>query len=341
MHGSDQATRLSGLWQGYASLWLSGVESRYPAVAFQSRLARAVAEAERLKTLGRAAIMAWRRAGEALAAAAAARSHLDSRAVREDELPPSILLNRIQYLNAAVAAAAAERRRIVRDAAALLDQLAVLARQAAQLKQQRPVVADLILDTVILAGLDAQLAGLAELEDIPQELAAIAATGAECCADDPAGAAEPGRECGPLSDSEVSLATRAMLYVSRVDGDSPQGLALIRQFFESGIETLGLPLFDDLRESLGEGVVMDAARFCSTGNRELILKLCLLTAYADGDCSVAEWRVLQQLADDLDIPASTLARLDAGVRERLLQGLSGLPDTVSVAQVARGLQPPV
>ncbi|HEX5359556.1 MAG TPA: hypothetical protein VFW49_00415 [Fluviicoccus sp.] len=341
MHGSDQATRLSGLWQGYASLWLSGVESRYPAVAFQSRLARAVAEAERLKTLGRETIRVWRRAGEALAAAADARAHLDSRVAGENVLPPSILLNRIQYLNAAMAAASAERRRVARDAAVLLDQLALLAQQVAQLRQQRLVVADLILDTVVMAGLDAQLAGLDELEDIPCDLAVIAATVAECCADDPVEAAESGRDCGPLSDSEVSLATRAMLYVSRVDGDSPQSLALIRQFFESGIETQGLPLFDDLRESLGDGVVMDAARFCSTGNRELILKNCLLTAYADGCCSVAEWRVLQQLADDLDIPASRLAQLDAEVRERLLQGLSGLPDTVSVAQVARGLQPPV
>ncbi|HEX5277545.1 MAG TPA: hypothetical protein VFW42_07750 [Fluviicoccus sp.] len=339
MQGSDQQTRLSGLWQGYAALWLSGIENRYPAIAFQSQLARAVSETEWLTSRRRQTVAAWRSAGHALAAAAAERTRLDRQA--DGALPTQILENRRRHLKAAMAAAAAERRQLVGDAAALLEQLAALSRRIGQLRAQRPAAAALISDEVILAGLDVRLAALAELETAPRDLLEMTITGAEDIPPEEDAPAGSGGECGLLSDSEICLATRAMLYVARAGGDSPQSLALIQTFFESGIETLGLPLFDDLRESLGEGLVMDAARFCSTANRELILKLCLLTAYADGDCSLAEWRVLQELADDLAVPAPRLAELDAGVRDRLLQELSALPDTVSVAQVARGLQPPV
>ena len=126
-----------------------------------------------------------------------------------------------------------------------------------------------------------------------------------------------------LTDTEVGIATRAMLRVAHTEG---------------GIETAGLPLFDDiLADCAGGSGHIDAARFIENGNRELLMTLCILTAYADGHCSAQEQAVLQGLAADMGLEPARLEALQAVVKDQLLASLSHLPDVASVAAVAREL----
>ena len=141
-----------------------------------------------------------------------------------------------------------------------------------------------------------------------------------------------------LTDTEVGIATRAMLRVAHTDGIHPAEIALIRQFYEGGIETAGLPLFDDiLADCAGGSGHIDAARFIENGNRELLMTLCILTAYADGHCSAQEQAVLQGLAADMGLEPARLEALQAVVKDQLLASLAHLPDAASVAAVAREL----
>ncbi|MDO8329349.1 MAG: TerB family tellurite resistance protein [Fluviicoccus sp.] len=144
----------------------------------------------------------------------------------------------------------------------------------------------------------------------------------------------PFAAAGQLSDTEISIAARAMLKVAHTDGIHPAEVALIRAFYEDGVETSGLPLFDDILSSSTGDFHVDAARFSDSENRELLLTLCVLTAYADGHCSAQEQTVLNGLAADMDITLSRLAELQAIVKDSLLASLAHLPDTASVAVVA-------
>jgi protein-disulfide isomerase-like protein with CxxC motif len=140
-----------------------------------------------------------------------------------------------------------------------------------------------------------------------------------------------------LTDTEVTIVTRAMLKVAQTDGVHPAEIALIRDFYQSGVETAGLPLFDDLLADAGAACPVDAARFSDSGNRDLLLTLCILTAYADGQCTDSEQAVLEGLAADMGVPSAHLAVLQAQVKDHLLASLAHLPDAASVAAVAHEL----
>lgn len=140
-----------------------------------------------------------------------------------------------------------------------------------------------------------------------------------------------------FSDTEITIATRALLRVLHVDGPSPSALARVRAFYESGVETEGLPLFDDLDASCRTDIHLDAARFSEAAVREQILALCWLAAWSDGACSAGERAVITALAEDLDVAPDRSAALETLVKDSLLSGLAHLPDAPSLAAVAREL----
>ncbi|RZU47067.1 hypothetical protein EV700_1458 [Fluviicoccus keumensis] len=334
--------RLSGLWQGSAALWQSGVERRHPDIAFQSGVLRAVSELRQCESGSRELLARWRYAVEA---AADFRKDLEQASLQLEQCPLDstdrrVLENRRGYLEVRLISALTAKRAAVAEAGTLEARVSALVGQYRLLQQQRSQAGKWIPDEKILNALDAKLDMLAQAERMRNELASVITDNDRDHSEGLAGSDEVA-ECADfdvaLSDGEMTLATRAMLFMARVDGPHPQQIDLIRRFFETGVETDGLPLFDDVLAGVGRVPAMDAARFCAVASRELILKLCVLTAYADGDCSPAECRTLKALATDLDIRPERLAELHDDVKHALLDRLSGLPDTLSVAAVAREL----
>lgn len=146
----------------------------------------------------------------------------------------------------------------------------------------------------------------------------------------------------PLTDmtsmsSEALLgATRTMLRVARVDTMHPAEEALIHNFYSSCSDGLGLPSFETLLQQVD--YPMDASLFRGAGERDMVLALAVMTAYADGTFSDAEQAVVNGVAADLELPQARVGEIAAMVKDHMLAQLSHLPDAASVAKVAAELR---
>jgi hypothetical protein len=137
-----------------------------------------------------------------------------------------------------------------------------------------------------------------------------------------------------LTPTQIAAATSAMLRIAHVDGAcTAEEVALIRTFYGDGD---GGPGFAALLAGYATTPV-GAADFADAGTREFVLATCIMVAYADGDLSPAEDAALHALAADLGVDAGQFGHLLALVKDHMLARLAGLPDTASVAAVAREL----
>jgi hypothetical protein len=137
-----------------------------------------------------------------------------------------------------------------------------------------------------------------------------------------------------MTTAELVATTQAMIRVARVHGITAAEIDLIRAFYGTGAQAEGGPSFNDLLEASGPDTPVDAGRFGNVSNRETVLALCYLTAYADGELSAAEIVVAKSIAGELGISAQRQEELLAAIKDHLLAQLSHLPDAASVARVA-------
>jgi hypothetical protein len=140
-----------------------------------------------------------------------------------------------------------------------------------------------------------------------------------------------------MTSAEIVATTQAMIRVARVHGITAAEVDLIRAFYGTGAQAEGGQSFNDLLEAAGPEMPMDAGRFSSAANRETVVALCYLTAYADGELSAAEIDVAKSVAAELGISTQRQEELLAAIKDHLLAQLSHLPDAGSVAKVAREL----
>ena len=140
-----------------------------------------------------------------------------------------------------------------------------------------------------------------------------------------------------LSPEQVIQLTQAMLSVAAVDGMHPAEAALIGQFFESS-RRADMPSTANLLAS-SELQPFDVATLAGSSDEfaETLILMCLMTAYADGQLSMAERVQVQAMANAAGLEASRFDALLAQVRDQLVGALSGLPDAGSVAVVVKEL----
>lgn len=142
----------------------------------------------------------------------------------------------------------------------------------------------------------------------------------------------------PFTAAQVAAATRLMLRIAHVDGaGTAEEVALIRQFYAACHDAEGcFPEFESIAASRDEGAVT-ATDFPDAGQREMIVALCLMVAYADGALSDAERTAVGLAADGLGIAPDRVEAILAQVKDHMLAQLARLPDAESVAAVAKEL----
>lgn len=146
----------------------------------------------------------------------------------------------------------------------------------------------------------------------------------------------PLTDLNSMSSEALMGATRTMLRVARVDTMHPAEEALIRNFYTSCSDGLGLPSFDTLLQQTGYH--MDASMFRGPAERDMVLALAVMTAYADGSFSEAEQATVKDVAADLQLPVTRVDEIADMVKDHMLAQLAHLPDAGSVAKVAAELR---
>lgn len=144
----------------------------------------------------------------------------------------------------------------------------------------------------------------------------------------------------PLSAAQVVAATRLVLHIARVDdAGTAEEVALLRQFYDA-CRAAGtgadFPAFDTIKDGQGSDVI-SVRDFPDPGHRDMVIALCLMVAYADGELSASERAAVSKAANDLGLAADHVERILAQIKDFMLAHLSGLPDASSVAAVAKEL----
>lgn len=142
----------------------------------------------------------------------------------------------------------------------------------------------------------------------------------------------------PLAPAQLVAATRLLLHIAHVDGArSAEEVALIRQFYDaSRTASADFPTFETVDAGQSAGKV-SATDFPDAGHRDMIVALCVMVGYADGELSAAERAAVGQAAASLDLANERVEQILAQVKDYMLAQLSRLPDAASVAVVAKEL----
>ncbi len=138
-----------------------------------------------------------------------------------------------------------------------------------------------------------------------------------------------------MSTDAILATTQAMLKIAGVDGVQAAELDLIRNFYQNSGGS-DLPDFATLQEKAPLHRHIDPHALASAAEKEMLLALCVMTGYADGELSTAELAAIQSIASDLGMTEqvdTTIAR----VKDFMLAQLAHLPDAESVAKVAKEL----
>lgn len=136
--------------------------------------------------------------------------------------------------------------------------------------------------------------------------------------------------------AQVVALIECMLATARVDGLQPQEVDLLRGFHATQQQP-GLPAFEQILNAPGpEQAPIDAVR-AAPGFADEVVRMCLVTGYADGKLSAAERQHVHTIASALGVSSERFAELHVQVQDALLGSLSHLPDAESVAALAKEL----
>ncbi len=136
------------------------------------------------------------------------------------------------------------------------------------------------------------------------------------------------------ADQAESIA-RGLIAVAKADGHvHEREAALIADFYSS---TTGRPIdWAALERAEPVDGAYLAATLPSTELRELFLKTAVLLAYADGNYSAAESKLIAAFASALG--RTDLAHIETQVKEFMLAQLTHIQNTAAVAEVAKELK---
>ncbi len=138
-----------------------------------------------------------------------------------------------------------------------------------------------------------------------------------------------------LSTEQIQALAAAMLSVARIDGVHPAEEALIASFHQ---EHLGSTASDlNALLPLVEGEQPLAKLAADQEFAETLVRMCVMTGYADGHLSEPEWSHIQTLAQRSQVSSTRAQEIRTEVKDLLVAALSHLPDPESVANVAKTL----
>lgn len=138
-----------------------------------------------------------------------------------------------------------------------------------------------------------------------------------------------------LSTEQIQALVAAMLSVARIDGVHPAEEALIAAFHQEHADSPAADLNALLPLVEGE---QPLARLATDSDfAETLVRMCVMTGYADGHLSEPEWAHTQLLAKRIQVTTERAQEIRTEVKDLLVAALSHLPDAESVANVAKTL----
>jgi uncharacterized membrane protein YebE (DUF533 family) len=140
-----------------------------------------------------------------------------------------------------------------------------------------------------------------------------------------------------LTPDQMKALLACVVSTAHVDGIHSQEIQLIEQF--CGENQYQAPLKDLISKAGDIGLAKAALAAIQADQAfvEQVLLMSVMTAYADGHISDAELAHVNALGASVNVPASKMAELRIQVRDTLLGSLSHLPDSESVAALAKSM----
>jgi hypothetical protein len=139
-----------------------------------------------------------------------------------------------------------------------------------------------------------------------------------------------------MTKAQVLALTAAMLSTAHVDGVQPAELALIERFYaEAGV--VGLPPFSEAIQASEQGRTFIHEAAADRDFAEQLVLMCLMTGYADGQFSDRERVHVAGIAGEAGLSDAQVEQLHRQVKDALIGSLAHLPDSESIAALAKTL----
>ena len=138
-----------------------------------------------------------------------------------------------------------------------------------------------------------------------------------------------------LTGPQMKALLACIVSTAHVDGIKPQELELIDRFCGENEYQASLKELLGKASDLSHAQAQLAAIKGDNAFVEQVLLMSIMTAYADGSFSDAELAHVNALGATVGVPASKMADLRVQVRDSLLGSLAHLPDSESVAALAK------
>ncbi len=141
-----------------------------------------------------------------------------------------------------------------------------------------------------------------------------------------------------LTADQLITLTRAMLSVALVDEIQPAEAHLICQFYEAS-RNANMPTCDAIVAGL-EAQPFTVSELAQSSSEfvNVLMPLCVMTAYADGHLSAGELEHLKCIAATANVNPQRFEAHLGRVRDELVSAISHLPDAGSVAVVVKELR---
>ena len=139
----------------------------------------------------------------------------------------------------------------------------------------------------------------------------------------------------PLSQASAEAMARGLYAVAKCDGLHDREAGLIASFW---IDAGGTGSLSDLERGAQIQPNELAAALHTQDERMLFVKTALLLTWADGKVTDAERKSVASFAQALGVDAATVDKLEASVKEFLLQQLAHVQNVDATREIAKKLK---
>jgi tellurite resistance protein len=140
-----------------------------------------------------------------------------------------------------------------------------------------------------------------------------------------------------IRDDEAGAMAYGFITIARADGQLHEREAALIADFYGSTTNHSVNMAELERAPPVDGVFL-AAKLASSPLREVFLKTAILLAYADGNFSAAESKLITQFGAALGVDEKTLDHYETQVKEFMLSQLTHVQNTAAVAEVAKELK---
>ena len=141
-----------------------------------------------------------------------------------------------------------------------------------------------------------------------------------------------------ITADQAEAIARGLISVAKADGNVHEREGALIADFYGAITEKAIDLVALQRTDAVDGAYLAATLSASKALRSLFIKTAILLAYADGNFSADEGKIIMEYAKALDISEETLDHLEQQVKEFMLSQLSGVRNYEAVAEVAKELK---